>query len=216
MTVKTRANLYSLFEDGDTLLADSFTDLIDSCVNLADVTAQSFASNVNVPNLAANSVSADSLYATNIFADKVYHKNAYIEMYQDVTATVADVTASVKPVLISTSAPLATGFTQSTGVITYTGVVTARTVIMAKGNITSPTVNGVYAIVIAVNGTALDRSEMHYDASAAVKEAFNIQTITELKPNDTIRIDIQKYSPVTSAAVEFDNFSIIAFPVNLG
>lgn len=67
MATKSRTNLKSLFETGDTLTQASFTDLIDSNINLTDTTAQTLASNLTVPNLAANQISADTGYITNLF-----------------------------------------------------------------------------------------------------------------------------------------------------
>lgn len=67
MAKQSRTNLKAVFEDGDTLTGSNLADLIDSYPNLVDTTAQSFASNVTVPNLAANSVSADTGYITNLF-----------------------------------------------------------------------------------------------------------------------------------------------------
>lgn len=78
MTTQSRANLKSVFEDGDTLTGANLVDLIDSFVNLVDTTAQSLASNLTVPNLAANSVSADSGYITNQFSTGIVYAGTLV------------------------------------------------------------------------------------------------------------------------------------------
>lgn len=214
MSQKTRTNLKSLFEDGDTLEEDSFTDLIDSCVNLVDTTAQSFASNIQVPNLAANTVSADTVYGTNIFASKVFHNNPYIEMYSEGTAAVATLSAGGSLINQATSAANAVQFSQTTGLITYTGTVTARFSIMAQANVDSATDHNGFAILYK-NATSIPRSQCRYDLSAGVTRAFQSQAVVELATNDTVSVKLGNHTGV-SAAVNVKNFSLIASPVSLG
>jgi hypothetical protein len=58
MTVASRATLKAYFETGDVMTAQSFIDLIDSAPSLIDSTAQTFNSDIVVPNLIATNVSA--------------------------------------------------------------------------------------------------------------------------------------------------------------
>lgn len=212
MAIKTRTNLYAEFEDGDTLLEDSFTDLIDSCVNLADTTAQSFASNLTVPNLAANSVSADTVYGTNLFSDKSYHTNPMIVMYTEATASIATWVTAGNQITASTSAENATSFSQTNGVITYTGTVTARVKIEARANIES-TVGPNAFMVLYQNGIALPRTKTALQVPANTEFTVATQGVTQVKTSDTLSVYIGQVN-VASAAVELKYFNVNVFSVN--
>lgn len=62
MAQKNRAALRAQMEDGDSITQDTLGDLIDSCVNLVDTTAQAYASNIEAPGLKANTVSANTVF----------------------------------------------------------------------------------------------------------------------------------------------------------
>ena len=67
MAVVARSTLKAYFETGDLVTAQSFIDLIDSAPSLIDSTAQTFNSDIVVPNLIATNVSA----GTGSFAGRV-------------------------------------------------------------------------------------------------------------------------------------------------
>lgn len=60
MAILVRTSLKAYFETGDVMTAQSFVDLIDSAPSLIDTTAQTFNSDIVVPNLIATNVSAGS------------------------------------------------------------------------------------------------------------------------------------------------------------
>src|SRR3990167_1864273 len=59
MTAQTRSTLKAVFETGDTPAGSDYADMIDSAANVADTTAQSFASDISAPKfIATTEVSA--------------------------------------------------------------------------------------------------------------------------------------------------------------
>jgi len=66
MTAKSRANLKAVFQTGDKPDGDDFADLIDSCVNVTDTSAQTLAGNVTVDSLTATIVSAGTVNADTL------------------------------------------------------------------------------------------------------------------------------------------------------
>lgn len=67
MAKQSRTTLKGFFETGDTLLATSFEDLIDSCLNLAATSEQSMAGILSVPELVTPKVSATTMVVTSTF-----------------------------------------------------------------------------------------------------------------------------------------------------
>lgn len=63
MTVASRTTLKGYFETGDVPTSAQFGDLIDSMVNLVDVSAQTLQSEVYTPSLVAPEVSAQAINA---------------------------------------------------------------------------------------------------------------------------------------------------------
>ena len=65
MTAQSRATNRANFEQGDVLSGSNFSDLIDSFVSIVDTTAQSMASDLEVPNIRCNAVaSAEAVYVS--------------------------------------------------------------------------------------------------------------------------------------------------------
>lgn len=67
MSVQNRTTLRGFFDTGDTVTSGAMIDLVDSGANLADTSAQSFASEISTPNLVAARVSASALNITGSF-----------------------------------------------------------------------------------------------------------------------------------------------------
>ncbi|MGH8601279.1 MAG: hypothetical protein ACREXR_00395 [Gammaproteobacteria bacterium] len=71
MTVRSRAALKALFEDGDVPNSAAYSDFIDSGVNLIDTTAQAIASDLKVPKLITTTLSAIQLYTRDLNANSL-------------------------------------------------------------------------------------------------------------------------------------------------
>lgn len=71
MSIQSRTALKAVFEQGDIPQGNDYSNLIDSCANLADTGEQSFQSNIYTPKLITGIVSAASVRGTNIVAATV-------------------------------------------------------------------------------------------------------------------------------------------------
>lgn len=215
MSIQTRTNLKANSLTGKIITQDLLDSIIDSALNIADVTAQTISSNIIVPNLAANVVSADSVYATNLFtAGLNTNKNPVIEYSIAATANVSANDNLFHNVDIITSAGLNQNFSLASGKATYIGAVTAYFSISYALSVNEKHPNETANIQIAINGVANHASKMQFKGAQAEKN-LTTECIAFLKPSDYFQLQI---NAVTTAEQwwEFDSLICIAFPVYWG
>lgn len=218
MSTQSRINLKANSETGDIITQDLLDSIIDSSLNLVDVTAQTISSNIIVPNVACNVVSADSAYITNLFAAGLNtNQNPFIELYADVTSN--QITgAGFTRIDVPTS--VASGnsnlFTQTSGKVTYTGSVTARFGIhyelSFKQNIDTQTETTDFQIY--KNNAAIPASLVTLDTDIN-RKAIHVQAITKLNPSDEFELQIA-CKTTTADTYEIHNLNCHAFPLYWG
>lgn len=91
MTAQSRATLKAKFETGDTPTGTDYEDLIDSAANLVDASAQTFASNLVIPEAIISRVSAaDANITGTVSANTAHIETANVSALTVATTVSAD------------------------------------------------------------------------------------------------------------------------------
>ena len=187
MAAKSRANLKAVFEDGDSPQGSDFEDFIDSFISLTDTSAQSLASNLTLPGVAATTVSAGTVRSDGLSM----HKNSFIEAFSDVTAiTSIETTGAWTLVSGILTAPNAARFSVSGHDIVYIDTVTARYVVECQLETRGSAAQNLW-VAVAKNGTVVSGSISKRRLTVSESVPFTTRTITELKSGDTLNARVQ-------------------------
>lgn len=216
MSTQSRTNLKANSQTGDIITQDLLDSIIDSGLNLVDVTAQTVTSPITTPLLAASTISADAAYITSLFVQGVNtNQNPLIEFYQDVTANVSAATSGT---FVSVDVPTSTrtnhSFTVTSGKATYVGSVTAyfkidyRVTLKDKYNAMEDNLQ------IAVNGSAVPSSPISFLGSTG-HTVQATQCVAQLKPNDFFQLQIN-VKTTSESWWEVDRMNCVAFPIYWG
>lgn len=187
MAEKSRANLKAAFETGDRPDGDDFADLIDSSVNVTNTSAQSLASPISVPLVAAGAVSAGTLYANVArVGGLLTHQSPYAEAYADVTAiTSVEATAVWVAMSANLTAVNKDSFTVSGHALAYGGSVTAKFSVGAVVNVRLSANTNVW-FGISRNGNLVSGSVVKATNNAAGVFEYYVETVVELTGTDTL------------------------------
>lgn len=189
MTAKSRSNLKAVFENGDSPQGSDFEDLIDSSVSLTDTSAQSLASNLTAPGLAATTVSAGTMRSDGV----LMHRNSYAEAYVAVTA-ITTVAATATWVGVTCAGPMTLGnvsrFSVSGHDLIYTDTIAAYFSVEIQLDARASANQNTW-LAIAQNGGVLARSISQRRMVSTDVAPWNTRAVMELQPGETVNAVVQ-------------------------
>lgn len=120
MTAQNKASLTALFEQGDIPTGTNYADLIDSCVNASETSAQAISSPLTATEFIAPRVSATNANVTGVFSAATAYAN---------TAVIATVSADA---IYASAARVANGVYQGVGVVSAAGTAQATAAVLTN------------------------------------------------------------------------------------
>lgn len=231
MTARTRAALKLLFETDDVPTAVQYGDLIDSCVNLVDTTAQSLASNVTVSGAAAGVVCAVNLFVTkltfseinnlttlsasNVRTSAFRHRSPHAYMWLDTSVTYAGSLSPQKVAGPTTAHPgdLKAFTHTASNRLTYTGN-QARMMVMYNLAVDSGglTTEFIFQGFIAKNGVLEPDSMAVSNLESTPLNQITGSAIVDMVSGDYV--EIWSATSGSAAAITLRTLSMAVYPVS--
>lgn len=231
MTEKSRPNLKSTFQNSDIITEEAFIDLIDSCLNLVDTTAQQFSSPVVTPGITVTTVSAANMYATNTFGESVtvsaaHHKNPFIELTNDspevllaslYQSSAAD-SETPRRLSANTTAHLdrAFGFGHAGGgTIAYQAATSAKVYVEYNLRLISSS-DGVahhWNLYLFKNSAKQAKTQMRFSTIPDQYETVQVRGVIDMATNDNVHVYACLAETNGSAVLHIAGIDAVAFPI---